>query len=337
MAEATKDAGLTANGTEQEMFKLMEQGKLLAKDVMPEFAKQLRKTATDGNALSHALENNLSVAIGKSLFGVQQLSNAIFTGGLASSLKLVLDSFNEVSPKIEDLAYLFGKVLGGAIAGVTFPVVMLVAGLTDLWTITKMVTGVNDEMGTSFLSLGAQIIGVLAGVKLLIWGLKKVASLAGVIKGAKDLVKGGGTDVGKGSKGGKSPKSPSKLGKIGGGLSKAGGLAFNPYVIAGTVGVSAAMEHGVKGGAISAGNLFGENAFTDFLDTPISELIASMNKTPTPTYDKYNYSTQPQRVDINVKNTVDSEGNIQAFVDSRIESADTDNQERAMNSIGALY
>ena len=46
----------------------------------------------------------------------------------------------------------------------------------------------------------------------------------------------------------------------------------------GAIGVAAAginlvMNEGGKGGALSAGSIFGENSFTDFLDTPISELF----------------------------------------------------------------
>lgn len=46
----------------------------------------------------------------------------------------------------------------------------------------------------------------------------------------------------------------------------------------GAIGVAAAginlvMNEGGKGGSLSAGSIFGENSFTDFLDTPISELF----------------------------------------------------------------
>lgn len=48
----------------------------------------------------------------------------------------------------------------------------------------------------------------------------------------------------------------------------------------GAIGIAAAginlvMNEGGKGGALSAGSIFGENSFTDFLDTPISELFDS--------------------------------------------------------------
>ncbi|AUS00786.1 hypothetical protein NVP1278O_51 [Vibrio phage 1.278.O._10N.286.54.E8] len=48
----------------------------------------------------------------------------------------------------------------------------------------------------------------------------------------------------------------------------------------GAIGVAAAginlvMNEGGKGGALSAGSIFGENSFTDFLDAPISELFNS--------------------------------------------------------------
>ena len=190
MARAAKDAGLTVNGTEAELFKMMEQGKVLAKDILPEFAKQLRKTAHDGGALTHALDKNLSVAIGQATFNLQQMSNAIFTGGLKDALKVVLDSFNLIAPRTKDLAFLLGKTLGGAVEAVTFPFVLFGAVLTDAWTLMKRITGVNDEMGKSLLGLIAKVGGLVLGFKALFSIMKKVAKVAGIIKTTSQAVGG---------------------------------------------------------------------------------------------------------------------------------------------------
>lgn len=339
MAEATKEAGLTTNGTEEEMWKLMESGKLLAKDVIPAFAKELRKTATDGNSLAHALEFNLRVALGRALIYVQDLSDALYTGGLATSLKLVVDSFNEIAPKVRDVAFLFGKVLGGAITGVTFPIVLLVAALTDLWTITKMITGVNDEMGASFLSLGAQIFGVIAGVRLLFWGLKKVGAMLGFIKAAKDIIEDSGQGGSKDGKG-KSKTTKGRNRRFPKGTNTSPTSSKNPLskvnvgniglgaVAAGTVTAASAWNVADNFGKFAAN--FWEDAFQNIAES-FRGGNASITNNPVNSY------LSPQKLDINVKTSVDESGNLQSFVDSRIESADTENQERAMNSIGALY
>lgn len=322
MARATKEVGLTSNGTEQELFKLMEQGKLLAKDVMPEFAKQLRQTAHDGNALGVALDTNLSVAIGKATFNLQQMSNTIFQGGLKDALKLILDSFNEIAPKTNDLAYLFGRVLGGAVTGLTAPFVLLGAVLTDTWTLMKQVTGVSDDMGKSFLSVAGTVVGMLAGLKLLIFLLKKAAQAAAGLKAVSNAVSGaaGGVD-GKGK--GKATGKTSKLGGLGKGLLGRAGLLG--------LGVSATLEHAGQGGALSASNIFGGNDFTKFLDTPISEMFSNKGNG-----NVANSASNPYNVNVRVSAEISPDGNILPLVRSvsrsEAEEVQDERLEQAQNS-----
>lgn len=339
MAEATKDAGLTMNGTEEEMWKLMESGKLLAKDVIPAFAKELRKTATDGNSLAHALEFNLRVAVGRAVVYLQDLSNAIYTGGLASALKLVVDSFNEISPKITDAAFLFGKVLSGAIMGVTFPVVLLTAALTDLWTLTKMVTGVSDDMGASFLSLGAKAMGAYFAIRTVMWGLKKLLAMRGLLR-AKDVLTTGGS-------GGKSttinsPKgtdSPSRNRRFPKGKPTTQTSSNRLKMGVGGMGIGAVIASTITFNMADTfidefkdfSSRFWDGAFNN-IEESFKTGNAGIVNSPRNTY-----LSPPQKLDINIRNTIDSEGNIQAFVDGRIENADIENQERALNSIGSLY
>ena len=312
-AEATKDAGLTANGTEQEMFKLMEQGKLLAKDVMPAFAKQLRKTATDGNALGHALKHNLSVAIGQATFNLQQLSNEVFTGGLKDALKLVLDNFNAIGGKGSDLAYILGKVLGGAIVAVTTPFILLGAVLIDTWQFMKDVTNMTDEMSKSLISLAANVFGAYLGFKL----------LSKAFKAAKAIGAFGGKVLGGGS------------GAASGGAVSSAARTLNPAAIAAAAAGAAVLEYGGKGGGLSAGNIFGNNSLTNFLDTPIADLMPKSNAMQNQGFQPRNFQQNP-KLELNIKTSVDESGNLQSYVDSRVENGQIEMVEQAFNSIGSL-
>ncbi len=291
MSRAAKDIGLTMNGTEAELFKMMEQGKVMAKDIMPAFAKQLRATAHEGNALAHALETNLAVALGRAQFNVQQLSNSIFEGGLATATKTILDGFSELAPRIKDLAYLLGTTLGSAILTVTAPFTLLGAIAADIWKLFKDITGVSDDMDQSMLKVAATVVGVLIGLRALVSVGKMLTS---VFKGASAAMGGFKTAVG---------------GVTGGTAAKTGaarGLSMlNPYLAIGTAGAAVTANAG-QGGALSASNLFGENSLTSFLDRPISSFFSS------------DEPAQKPKLQIEVTPRVDSTGSLNAFIDSKL-------------------
>lgn len=302
MARAAKDAGLTMNGTEAELFKMMEQGKVLAKDILPAFAKQLRQTAHDGGALTHALDNNLSVAIGKATFNLQQMSNAIFTGGLKDSLKLVLDNFNLLAPKTKDLAFLLGKTLGGAVTAVTMPFVLFGAALADVWTLTKKITGVNDEMGKSLLALAAKVAGLVLGFKALFSVMKKVAKITGVIK---DTAKVAG----------------------------AVGATTTATTAASTGGGIAARLAATAASAPAAGLLaLGSAKKYD----PNNPMFTPMNFNMPKRENPYNSSFQPRDVNVNVKVDVDEQGKwvgaVRNIAQGEVMDAEDQRIQQALNS-----
>ena len=306
MARAAKDAGLTVNGTEAELFKMMEQGKILAKDILPEFAKQLRQTAHDGGALTHALDKNLSVAIGQATFNLQQMSNAIFTGGLKDALKVVLDSFNLMAPKTKDLAFLIGKTLGGAVEAVTFPFVLFGAVLTDAWTLMKRITGVNDEMGKSLLGLIAKVGGLVLGFKALFSIMKKVAKIAGVIKTTSQAV--GGT------------AAATSAATAATGTTVSSALAGGARLAAGASPVGALLALGSVEKYDANNPMFTPRNFGGARESA------------------YNSSFQPRQVDVNVTVEMDQQGNFIPVVKSlaRDEAVEVQNEslEQMQNSLG---
>tara|TARA_Y100001956_G_scaffold4944_1_gene4446 strand:+ start:5644 stop:6570 length:927 start_codon:yes stop_codon:yes gene_type:complete len=302
MARAAKDAGLTMNGTEAELFKMMEQGKVLAKDILPAFAKQLRQTAHDGGALTHALDNNLSVAIGKATFNLQQMSNAIFTGGLKDALKLVLDNFNLLAPKTKDLAFLLGKTLGGAVTAVTMPFVLFGAALADVWTLTKKITGVNDEMGKSLLALVAKVAGLVLGFKALFSAMKKVAKITGFIK---DTAK----------------------------VASAVGATTTATTAASTGGGIAARLAATAASAPAAGLLALGSAKKYDASNP---MFTPMNFNMPTRNNPYNSSFQPKDVNVKVKVDIDEQGNwkgaVQNIADNAVMDAEDQRIQQALNS-----
>ena len=323
MARATKAMGLTANGTEQELFKLMEQGKLLAKDVMPEFAKQLRQTAHDGGALTHALQNNLSVAIGQSTFSIQQMSNAVYEGGLKDALKVILDSFNLIAPRTTDLAYLFGEVLGGAVIGLTAPVVLLGAALTDIWTLSKKFFGVNDEMSKSLLSVGASVWAIVKGFKLLLSIMKKVGAMVGVVEKVTKFISGGATAA----------EGVSVAGTAGGALTKA---KFLPKAgpLAAMDAASRIYTHFSTADAQvkQMENFYGRVNSEDYKASEMFQggRLASWFSSPN------SQSAQTKDVNVSVKVEMDKEGNfiptVRNIARGEIDDAESESIEKAMNS-----
>ena len=104
---AAKAMGVTT----QQLFKMMEQGQIIASDFLPKFTKELRSAVREGDALGQGL-NTSRVAMQK--FGTAFRLNILdsFDAGLESGLA---DFFNRLTASIEDGTPIFrviGKVLG---------------------------------------------------------------------------------------------------------------------------------------------------------------------------------------------------------------------------------
>ena len=308
MARAAKDAGITINGTEAELFKMMEQGKVLAKDILPAFAKQLKATAHEGNALQHAIDKNLGVALGIARNNVELLSLSLFEG-LKDSLKLVLDNFNLLAPKTKDLAFLLGKTLGGAVTAVTMPFVLFGAALADVWTLTKKITGVNDEMGKSLLALAAKVAGLVLGFKALFSVMKKVSKLAGTVKSS---VSSGTASTGAKVAATGASKVTGPLALLTAGLS-----AYERFSTTDARNMKA-LEIAKSGNIFEGGRL------------------SSMFSNKDPLREALSNNIQPKDVNVKVKVDIDEQGNwkgaVQNIADNAVMDAEDQRIQQALNS-----
>jgi hypothetical protein len=106
-----------------ELFKLMEGGKLLAKDILPLVGKNMAAAAKKGGALEKMLLSN-GVAMRRLTQTWQNFQNEFFRGGFGESMT---DTFNTLAQMLKDntgLAHMMGQafkaVMNNLIYGFTF-------------------------------------------------------------------------------------------------------------------------------------------------------------------------------------------------------------------------
>lgn len=147
MANATKDAGLTINGTVAEMSKMMEDGKLLSKDVLPAFAAQLRKAAQNNGGLEQALLSN-RVAMNRMITSTQNAADMIFKSGWEEGLTELFNTIAEVIKENDVLFTEFGKTMGKVFKGFAWIIDSVIApALSALGSILKFVNDAMDTFG----------------------------------------------------------------------------------------------------------------------------------------------------------------------------------------------
>lgn len=146
MAKSAQQAGLIGKEIPEgnlvaEMEKLMVQGKLLSKDVLPFFAKNMREFAKP--ALQKALESN-RVAMNRMVLSLQEAANILFQSGFGKGLT---EFFNTVSASVVDMKGLWealGKILGSIFSLLSDGVKAVTPTLVALSNVIK---GITDSIG----------------------------------------------------------------------------------------------------------------------------------------------------------------------------------------------
>lgn len=110
--EAFKDENI---GT-PELFKLMEGGKLLSKDILPLVGKYMSEAAKKGGALEKMLNSN-GVAMRRLQQTWTSFQNEIFTGGFGEALTRTFNTLAFSLKNNEQLAKSLGGVFGGLVDG----------------------------------------------------------------------------------------------------------------------------------------------------------------------------------------------------------------------------
>lgn len=116
-AALNKMKGVT-NLTEADLFKLMEDGKLYAKDILPFLADELKKAARAGGALDKSVKSN-AASMERMKTAFQNAQNTIFKSAFGEELTSTFDSITAALNNNQGAFELFGDIAGGALDGFT--------------------------------------------------------------------------------------------------------------------------------------------------------------------------------------------------------------------------
>lgn len=114
--KAAREAFNDENIGTKELFKLMEDGKLLAKDILPLVGKYMSEAAKKGGALDKMLKSN-QVAMQRLSMTWQNFQNIIFMSGFGEALTRTFNSLAFALKNNEGAAKSIGVVLGGLVDG----------------------------------------------------------------------------------------------------------------------------------------------------------------------------------------------------------------------------
>lgn len=187
MADATKEAGLTVNGTVAEMSKLMEEGKLLSEDVLPYFAKNMKNAAQANGALEKALLSN-RVAMNQMVTAAQAAADTTFTSGWSEGLSELFKATGQMLMDNKLLFEEFGEFMGSVFKGVAWVVENVFSPvLSALGSVFKAVNESAESFVAILTSAGALLLGRF--YKPLKAVVKQMGGMKAVMRGIMFLAK----------------------------------------------------------------------------------------------------------------------------------------------------
>lgn len=238
-----------ASLTEKDLFKMMEPGQLLAKDLLPAVGEEFKAVARNGGALDKAMKSNRA-SFQRLKTAMQASMGEFFDGGFGSALTNAFDTISAALNNNADSFKFWGDLAGNVIDGATdafaylYDTIVFVASISGHY-LEQM--GVSFEGLKGFGEMAAYALGVTAfagamfklgnALKWILGFLNPLTKLLGVMQGIAAL--GGIEAATSGGVSGKQPKGtptkqPGKFSKWGkGALAVGGGMvgaaATNPY------------------------------------------------------------------------------------------------------------
>lgn len=144
----------TAMGmSEAAMFKQMEQGKLLAEDVLPKVAKEYARVARENGALEKAQEK-VNSQYQRFLNALTDAKISFFEGGFGKSMASIFQTLAGVIRSVNWAD--FGALIGGSLQAITDAINVLTLPLRGLINLFGLMFGEN----------GAKFVGYAAGLAL---------------------------------------------------------------------------------------------------------------------------------------------------------------------------
>lgn len=193
--KALNDMKGVTNLTEKDLFKLMEDGKLFSKDILPHVAKQMKEAARNGGALDKAMKSNRA-SWQRLNTSMQNAMNVFFSSGFGNELTNAFDSISAAIDGSGGAFEMFGHIAGKIVEGAKdafeelHDTVVLVFRIIEYYA-AKM--GISGEQLKAWGEMAAYAAGValfagsvykLGGAfKWVLTMLNPLTKLLGVMKG----------------------------------------------------------------------------------------------------------------------------------------------------------
>ena len=222
--KALNDMKGVTNLTEKDLFKLMEDGKLFSKDILPHVAKQMKEAARNGGALDKAMKSNRA-SWQRLNTSMQNAMNVFFTSGFGNELTNAFDSISAAIDGSGGAFEMFGHIAGKIVEGATdaftelHDTVILTFRIIEYYA-AKM--GISGEQLKAWGEMAAYAAGValfagsvykLGGAfKWVLTMLNPLTKLLGVMKGIAAI---GGIEAASEALGDGKPGKEGKPGKPG--------------------------------------------------------------------------------------------------------------------------
>ena len=106
------------NLTTKDLFKMMEEGKLMSKDILPAVADEFKALARNGGALDKAVNSNRA-SFQRLKTAMQASMGEFFDGGFGSALTTAFDTISAALNNNADTFKFWGGIAGNVIDGAT--------------------------------------------------------------------------------------------------------------------------------------------------------------------------------------------------------------------------
>jgi tape measure domain-containing protein len=143
VAAMMRASGFTS---EKDFFKAVEAGKIMASEVMPKFADELKKIARTNGALE-ATTKKTRAEMQRFFNQLTYAKDAIFQGGMDEGLSYMFGSFADVLKELEPVAKALGAMFRGAIVTITGAIKVALLPFRAL-------VGLFDSLGDNLERLG---------------------------------------------------------------------------------------------------------------------------------------------------------------------------------------
>ena len=222
--KALNDMKGVTNLTEKDLFKLMEDGKLFSKDILPHVAKQMKAAARNGGALDKAMKSNRA-SWQRLNTSMQNAMNVFFTSGFGNELTNAFDSISAAIDGSGGAFEMFGHIAEKIVEGATDAFTELADFVTLTFRIIEYYAakmGISGEQLKACGEMAAYAAGValfagsvykLGGAfKWVLTMLNPLTKLLGVMKGIAAI---GGIEAASEALGDGKPGKEGKPGKPG--------------------------------------------------------------------------------------------------------------------------